>query len=771
MMTAQHKRPLADKRAPANAQHARVVPVRSFAPATVVQRAPSCACGGSCPRCRAQSRGLRVIEAGESDDVHARTELGSGPDSLGVSRIPVTAKPIQRKPAVSSPGDPFELEADEVAGKVMRMAEPGTAGSVPAAIQRKCAACEDGTTTAIQTKHASSANGEADLDTASAVHAAEHGGVPLPGALRSFFEPRFGHDFGDVRVHADGTAAEGARAVQARAYTIGRDIVFGAGQFAPGTYDGRHLLAHELAHVAQAGDATTIRRLDFDYEIRDLPADARHITNRIFFERGQAIIPGPEAFKIPALASPAGQNLTLHGFSSEDATAVADRAVRVSDRLDAVQTALRAAGHTGLYARVEHPNEGLGDRDYRHRRSVQVLPTAPGGVPTPTTVNQCGVAGAEIASGAALTACEAAFTAEFPEALATANDAERDVVTTPTPAADALVTRFFSGVPRADVNANVTAIAAQVRQLDTRHQCHTDCDGGCDRPAYNGGTGLGPSGAMMTLCPGFVSSGSPFRVKTLVHEAAHGNPVESIKDIAYASTRLVPFLLPADARRNTDSYVLLMRLVRSPGSMRVGPATPDTLVGMTGAGPGSDTDQANRAVAWLESWLNYGDFDTGLLYSTIVRSLDAGAWVATAEFNIQTMNRLATAFAPDLTDPGADGLPRTTPPAPLPTVTDKLRVAAIHDRFDQMYDAVHFKVLTVTRAPAGGAESWGRQTALPRLDRNITVAPSFFSLSAVDQVKRLVALMARARTDISGAYEAKYVDAIDRIRTHRRLGP
>jgi sarcosine oxidase delta subunit len=62
---------------------------------------------------------------------------------------------------------------------------------------------------------------------------------------------RFGHDFSHVRVHTDGRAAESARTVHARAYTVGRDVVFGSGQFAPGTAAGGRLLAHELAHTVQ----------------------------------------------------------------------------------------------------------------------------------------------------------------------------------------------------------------------------------------------------------------------------------------------------------------------------------------------------------------------------------------------------------------------------------------------------------------------------------------------------------------------------------------
>lgn len=78
-------------------------------------------------------------------------------------------------------------------------------------------------------------------------------GHPLDGSTRDLMESRFGHDFGRVRVHDDALAAESARAVNARAYTVGQDIVFDSARFSPGTDSGRHLLAHELAHTIQQG--------------------------------------------------------------------------------------------------------------------------------------------------------------------------------------------------------------------------------------------------------------------------------------------------------------------------------------------------------------------------------------------------------------------------------------------------------------------------------------------------------------------------------------
>ena len=78
-------------------------------------------------------------------------------------------------------------------------------------------------------------------------------GEPLPAAVRATMESRFGQGFGDVRLHTDPSAAASALALGARAYTVGRDIVFSPGAMAPGSAEGEELLAHELAHAALAG--------------------------------------------------------------------------------------------------------------------------------------------------------------------------------------------------------------------------------------------------------------------------------------------------------------------------------------------------------------------------------------------------------------------------------------------------------------------------------------------------------------------------------------
>lgn len=83
-------------------------------------------------------------------------------------------------------------------------------------------------------------------------------GQPLDSTIRAFMEPRFGHDFSQVRVHTDARAGESSQAIDADAYTVGRDVVFGPGRYTPYTPQGRTLLAHELTHVVQQrGEVTS----------------------------------------------------------------------------------------------------------------------------------------------------------------------------------------------------------------------------------------------------------------------------------------------------------------------------------------------------------------------------------------------------------------------------------------------------------------------------------------------------------------------------------
>jgi hypothetical protein len=149
--------------------------------------------------------------------------------------------------SLTAPGDRFEREADRAAAQVMHASAPGG---------RRACACGGGCPRCSSREAAGGAHVPA-LPSGSPLHDTLRApGQALDSGTRAFMEPRFGHDFGGVRVHADRSAAASARALQARAFTLGNRIVFGEGQFAPGTAAGRQLIAHELAHVLQQGSSS-----------------------------------------------------------------------------------------------------------------------------------------------------------------------------------------------------------------------------------------------------------------------------------------------------------------------------------------------------------------------------------------------------------------------------------------------------------------------------------------------------------------------------------
>lgn len=176
----------------------------------------------------------------------------SGPQTPSPFSAPPLPSIMQPKLVVGEVNDPLEHEADRVADQVLRTSDPEhSIATAPTQLSGKCAACEEEEAQALQTKldgRPETAAGEAP----GIVHQALRSpGQPLDAPTRAFFEPRFGRSFSEVRVHADANAAASARAVNALAYTAGRDIVFNQDRYMPGTSEGKGLLAHELTHMVQ----------------------------------------------------------------------------------------------------------------------------------------------------------------------------------------------------------------------------------------------------------------------------------------------------------------------------------------------------------------------------------------------------------------------------------------------------------------------------------------------------------------------------------------
>jgi LysM repeat protein len=195
--------------------------------------------------------------------LHLQRTIGN----RAVTRL-VESGALQARLRVGAPNDIYEQEAERIADRVMAMTTAENPGirrqteeeeeeiqakpvseHITPLVQRQVEPEEE--EEEIQAKTSDTGTPEVTPDLESRINALKSGGQPLPASTRAFFEPRFGTDFSHVRLHTDTNAANTAQSLNARAFTTGRDIVFGSGQYSPDTSSGKQLLAHELTHVVQ----------------------------------------------------------------------------------------------------------------------------------------------------------------------------------------------------------------------------------------------------------------------------------------------------------------------------------------------------------------------------------------------------------------------------------------------------------------------------------------------------------------------------------------
>ena len=189
---------------------------------------------------------------------------------------------IQPKLTIGAPNDKYEQEADRVADQVMRMPlssntqtihrteqKHQTNTGIASTIQRKCTGCEE---EGMLQKKSSGQTPEVTPNISTNIASLDGKGQPMSQADRSFFEPRFGTDFSNVRIHTDNTAAHLAQSINARAFTMGNNVVFGSGQYSSNS-QGKHLMAHELTHtIQQKGSTPKINRHALENDPKKAPA-------------------------------------------------------------------------------------------------------------------------------------------------------------------------------------------------------------------------------------------------------------------------------------------------------------------------------------------------------------------------------------------------------------------------------------------------------------------------------------------------------------------
>jgi len=332
---------------------------------------------------------------------------------------PGAGKPFfQPKLSINSPDDAFEKEADAISGKVMQMEEPQVQLKplVISTVQSKCEHCEE-EDKKMQRKEMNQNETATDNNMESYVAGLSNGGgQSLSSEARNFYEPRFGYDFSNVKVHTDNIAAKSAQSINALAYTSGNNIVFNSGQFAPNTDSGKKLLGHELTHVVQQGNAkqqsspVTISKAD-PYTIQRSCGtgpiatvagthagcgdnfDGTFISGNLFkFNRDcDEFAPGQEAALVSFVNGlPATTNIELHSYASVDGDVNYNKDLGCA-RMKKAQSVIVTAGFPAsrILNVVNHgpvPGPASDRRSVVVRTSTAPAPVVPPPAPVPLTV-------------------------------------------------------------------------------------------------------------------------------------------------------------------------------------------------------------------------------------------------------------------------------------------------------------------------------------------------------------------------------------------------
>jgi hypothetical protein len=231
----------------------------------------------------------RVLEA-DPGEVHkdlANIEtVHFGHDFSRVPAHPKKSLKIQSKLKINTPGDIYEEEAERIANEVIETPANSVLNLPARPIQR----------------FEGQSNPQVDVSSTSVERVLASPGRPLEPVFRRDMEQRLGHDFSKVRVHTDVIAEQSALDLNAHAYTVGNNIVFGAGKFAPLTHDGRRLIAHELTHVVQQSFISDAGRVG--------PTHGTPVAQRQTAPASQGPIQQTPARQTPAPQAPASKAAT-----------------------------------------------------------------------------------------------------------------------------------------------------------------------------------------------------------------------------------------------------------------------------------------------------------------------------------------------------------------------------------------------------------------------------------------------------------------------------
>jgi hypothetical protein len=736
----------------AKAPVTRPIPIRAAPPRAAPLRSPGCACGGGCPACQAQSiAGPDHPAERAADQVAAR--VMAMPDAAAVPRTEDSA--VMRQPEEDEEEESLQMQTEEEEEELLQMQAEDEEEEEALQLQTED---ED---------DAMSLQARAEAGTAAASVGNPMSGLgsgrPLPPPALAFFEPRFGRSFANVRIHDDAAAQRRARAIRAKAFTYGRNIVFSSGRYSPDTGAGRHLLAHELTHVVQQGQGPARTQCaPADFEVTGKQSEVKDRDDVLYFEKGSHVVDPDEASKLPDIIANEGKDLIIKGYRSRDESSslAGKRARAVEDlitaRDPAVKTLVKAQKTS--YLRVPF---------YRALRAVKpekntaasAAPVCPKGAEKiksacPDTVVDVaamwGEASTDLMIARKFVEHHKAKTLELP---GTAEKLRRFF----RPGFD--MDRIISDLEK--IEAQVDTVAARdMGKADNRpgYRCATNCADDCvDARAVS--KGAGPDNRI-TLCEVIWNEPeSAASITTLIHEASHGTlgvgqGAGGTDDVVYEREKVITYLTNAEALQSADIFANFVQELVHGGPETILPTTTDDVSGFTDAG---QRDLVGEALARMAKWLQAS--------SSAVRDVHAEAISAKS-------SGWGSSWARDYMEQLHDQFGLTAPRA-KPKEKDVRAVAGIADRLTLLSGLVNGNSIRAFPSPlptTWHATGSPAPSLLPGTE--VELDPDAFAIFGLaDGIRDLLAALLWAAPTVPSAMVSNYVELIDWVRQRRNIGP
>lgn len=453
-------------------------------------------------------------------------------------------------------------------------------------------------------------------------------GQPLDFVTREFMEPRFNHSFANVRVHTDGRAAESARAVNALAFTVGRDVVFGAGQYAPQTREGQKLLAHELTHVVQqqgAGyGASGALEVGAAEDAAEIESDT--MAERVLASGGKSVEPRPQTTSSPQVIrrSISPDYATIEKLLGKKQVTAADvhqvlvilRRLTPGDLKDTVAE-MEKRGYVDTFFLNLSEDDKKGEfntlRAIKNARVFKVETKSGKTTVETEVVGSCAPDQFTQIAKAATTGLRWLDTSVARIDAYTASPADpknADVES-------AYKTHFHSIAP--EVVKHVRERLVRIRtDIGSTPGYNVECHGSWDKECDVAGAYAGlDNRAVVVLCLNFFENSAEWQAETIVHETAH-NQVSGafITDRAYEGSRMYRYLTTLEALTNADSYGLFVQQLGS-GKAPAMKTPKDT----TEDCPKAWIDNLSKAIAVADRWNQ-----NALVTFSTLRSVEVQNW-------------------------------------------------------------------------------------------------------------------------------------------------